>query len=51
MATPTWCAPATPCRIAEARNLAGGWQALYERNRRVVGADPGLIFPGQKLSL
>ncbi|MEV4483746.1 transglycosylase family protein [Micromonospora coxensis] len=41
----------TLSEIAEAKNLAGGWQALYERNRRVVGADPGLIFPGQKLSL
>jgi hypothetical protein len=41
----------TLSQIAEAKNLAGGWQALYERNRRVVGADPGLIFPGQKLSL
>ncbi|SCG68993.1 transglycosylase family protein [Micromonospora halophytica] len=41
----------TLSQIAEAKKLAGGWQALYERNKRVVGADPGLIFPGQKLSL
>lgn len=41
----------TLSRIAEARNISGGWHALYERNKRVVGADPGLIFPGQKLSL
>ncbi|MGK5442472.1 transglycosylase family protein [Micromonospora sp. URMC 105] len=41
----------TLSRIAEARDLAGGWHALYERNKRVVGSDPGLIFPGQKLSL
>ncbi|MEV0726771.1 transglycosylase family protein [Micromonospora purpureochromogenes] len=41
----------TLSQIADARDLAGGWQALYERNKRVVGADPGLIFPGQKLSL
>ncbi|SBT40314.1 LysM peptidoglycan-binding domain-containing protein [Micromonospora auratinigra] len=37
--------------IADAKDLAGGWHALYERNKRVVGADPGLIFPGQKLDL
>ncbi|MGC5022505.1 transglycosylase family protein [Micromonospora sp. DT47] len=41
----------TLSQIADAKDLAGGWQALYERNKRVVGADPGLIFPGQKLSL
>lgn len=27
------------------------WQTLYQRNRSVVGSDPGLIFPGQVLSL
>ncbi|MBM0225276.1 MULTISPECIES: transglycosylase family protein [Micromonospora] len=37
--------------IADARDLAGGWHALYERNKRVVGDDPGLIFPGQRLRL
>ncbi|WP_446215313.1 transglycosylase family protein [Micromonospora sp. IBHARD004] len=37
--------------IADVRDLAGGWHALYERNKRVVGADPGLIFPGQQLRL
>ncbi|MEV1328597.1 transglycosylase family protein [Micromonospora costi] len=41
----------TLSQIAEARNVSGGWHALYERNRRVVGDDPGLIFPGQRLSL
>ncbi|MEU5940578.1 transglycosylase family protein [Micromonospora sp. NPDC047548] len=41
----------TLSQIADARDLVGGWHALYERNKRVVGADPGLIFPGQKLSL
>jgi hypothetical protein len=41
----------TLSEIADAQHLAGGWQALYERNRRVVGADPGLIFPGQRLDL
>ncbi|SCE93847.1 transglycosylase family protein [Micromonospora mirobrigensis] len=37
--------------IADARDLAGGWEALYERNKRVVGDSPDLIFPGQRLSL
>ncbi|TDC76757.1 LysM peptidoglycan-binding domain-containing protein [Micromonospora sp. KC606] len=41
----------TLSEIAEARKVSGGWKALYERNRSVVGADPGLIFPGQKLSI
>ncbi|MFJ6151210.1 transglycosylase family protein [Micromonospora profundi] len=41
----------TLSEIAQSHRQAGGWQALYERNRQVVGADPGLIFPGQRLSL
>ncbi|MGK5740024.1 transglycosylase family protein [Micromonospora sp. URMC 103] len=41
----------TLSRIAEAQDVSGGWHALYERNRRVVGDDPGLIFPGQRLGL
>jgi LysM repeat protein len=32
--------------IAAALALRGGWQALYAANRRVIGADPGLIRPG-----
>ncbi|MFU8873961.1 transglycosylase family protein [Micromonospora sp. SL4-19] len=39
----------TLSEIAEAQDVAGGWPALYERNKDVVGDDPGLIFPGQKL--
>ena len=35
--------------IAERFDVDGGWPALYERNRRTVGADPDLIFPGQRL--
>ncbi|GAA4688640.1 resuscitation-promoting factor protein RpfA [Streptomyces chumphonensis] len=27
------------------------WQELYERNRSVVGGDPNLIFPGQRLAV
>ncbi|SIM63874.1 transglycosylase family protein [Micromonospora cremea] len=41
----------TLSEIAHAHQVAGGWQALYERNRQLIGADPGLIFPGQRLAL
>ncbi|MDG9704683.1 transglycosylase family protein [Streptomyces sp. DH37] len=37
--------------IADEQDVRGGWQTLYERNRTVVGDDPDLIFPGQRLSL
>ncbi|MEV8453186.1 transglycosylase family protein [Streptomyces sp. NPDC052095] len=37
--------------IAANKRLKGGWQHLYERNRDVVGDDPDLILPGQRLSL
>ncbi|MFD0275708.1 peptidoglycan DD-metalloendopeptidase family protein [Kitasatospora sp. NPDC127111] len=38
-------------KIAAAKNVEGGWHALYDHNRSVVGANPNLIFPGQKLAL
>ncbi|MEV1145989.1 transglycosylase family protein [Micromonospora sp. NPDC049799] len=41
----------TLAKIATSHGVDGGWRALYERNERVVGGDPGLIFPGQRLSL
>ncbi|MFI9628977.1 transglycosylase family protein [Streptomyces sp. NPDC052042] len=37
--------------IAESERVAGGWQRLYAGNRDVVGDDPDLIFPGQRLIL
>lgn len=37
--------------IASAERVQGGWQRLYAANRTVVGADPDLILPGQRLSL
>jgi murein DD-endopeptidase MepM/ murein hydrolase activator NlpD len=37
--------------IADAERVAGGWQRLYAQNRSVVGSDPDLIHPGQKLIL
>ncbi|NGO68710.1 transglycosylase family protein [Streptomyces boncukensis] len=35
--------------IAKREDVNGGWNDLYERNRKVVGDDPDLIVPGQKL--
>jgi len=37
--------------IARAKDVPGGWQNLYRINKRTIGANPGLIFPGQKLRL
>ncbi|MEU1616076.1 transglycosylase family protein [Streptomyces sp. NPDC005722] len=37
--------------IADEQDVSGGWQRLYDVNRRVVGADPDLILPGQQLSV
>ncbi|MFB7967679.1 MULTISPECIES: transglycosylase family protein [Streptomyces] len=37
--------------IASAQRVPGGWQGLYAANRTVVGNDPDLIYPGQRLSL
>lgn len=37
--------------IATKYALPGGWPALYDANRPVVGGDPDLIHPGQHLTL
>ncbi|MFB8026960.1 transglycosylase family protein [Streptomyces sp. NPDC056465] len=37
--------------IASAERVRGGWQQLYAANRVVVGSDPDLIIPGQRLTL
>ncbi|WP_236246022.1 transglycosylase family protein [Streptomyces sp. CC210A] len=37
--------------IAQAERVPGGWQRLYEQNRGVIGDDPDLILPGQKLTI
>ncbi|SCK39974.1 transglycosylase family protein [Streptomyces sp. WMMB 322] len=37
--------------IARDHDTKGGWQKLYQVNRKTVGSDPDLIHPGQKLSL
>ncbi|MFS0695398.1 peptidoglycan DD-metalloendopeptidase family protein [Streptomyces nitrosporeus] len=38
-------------KIASDQKVKGGWEKLYQDNRDVVGDDPGLIFPGMKLTL
>jgi resuscitation-promoting factor RpfA len=37
--------------IAARYDVDGGWRGLYKRNRQVVGANPNLIFPGQRLNV
>ncbi|GAA3784662.1 peptidoglycan DD-metalloendopeptidase family protein [Streptomyces phyllanthi] len=37
--------------IADSRKVRGGWQRLYEANRKTIGTDPDLIIPGQRLNL
>lgn len=37
--------------IAATLGTPGGWPALYEQNRDVIGDDPDLIIPGQVLDL
>ncbi|MFB8238575.1 peptidoglycan DD-metalloendopeptidase family protein [Kitasatospora purpeofusca] len=41
----------TLSKIADAKNVEGGWKALFEQNRSVIGANPNLIYPGQQLAL
>ncbi|MEV6329155.1 LysM peptidoglycan-binding domain-containing protein [Streptomyces sp. NPDC051909] len=38
-------------KIAHRYGVQGGWKKLYKDNRRVVGGDPRLIHPGQKLTV
>jgi hypothetical protein len=35
--------------IASRYHVAGGWERLYQLNRRTIGSDPGMIYPGQRL--
>ncbi|MFP8960429.1 transglycosylase family protein [Streptomyces nanhaiensis] len=37
--------------IATSHGVEGGWQAVYDANREIVGGNPHLIFPGQELAL
>jgi nucleoid-associated protein YgaU len=41
----------TLSHIALRHNVTGGWQALYEANRSVIGSNPHLIIPGQTIRL
>ncbi|MFJ3904988.1 transglycosylase family protein [Streptomyces sp. NPDC090025] len=38
-------------KIARDEQVRGGWPRLYAANRTVVGDDPDLILPGQRLTL
>ncbi|MFF8835175.1 transglycosylase family protein [Streptomyces sp. NPDC015130] len=38
-------------KIAREERVQGGWKRLYESNRPVVGDDPDMIHPGQRLTL
>ncbi|MBP8533674.1 transglycosylase family protein [Streptomyces sp. MK37H] len=37
--------------IAEHQNVSRGWEELYESNEDLIGTDPDLIIPGQRLDL
>jgi LysM repeat protein len=37
--------------IASRLRYAGGWQALYNKNKGIIGGNPNIIRPGQVLSL
>jgi murein DD-endopeptidase MepM/ murein hydrolase activator NlpD len=38
-------------KIAEAHDVEGGWLIIFDGNREVIGDNPNLIKPGQRLSL
>jgi murein DD-endopeptidase MepM/ murein hydrolase activator NlpD len=37
--------------IADQRHVPGGWKSLYQVNRALIGPNPNLIMPGQRLHL
>jgi hypothetical protein len=39
------------CDIAAEENVKGGWRALYEANKSVIGDDPRVIHPGEYLTV
>lgn len=41
----------TLAKIATAHHVKGGWKALYQANKKVIGGNPNLIRPGQHLTL
>ncbi|MEU5715827.1 transglycosylase SLT domain-containing protein [Streptomyces sp. NPDC020403] len=38
-------------KIARDHSVSGGWQELYNGNRKAVGSNPDLIHPGLKLTI
>ncbi|MEU5288258.1 LysM peptidoglycan-binding domain-containing protein [Streptomyces sp. NPDC020755] len=41
----------TLSKIAREYSVSGGWEKLYEGNRKIIGENPDLIHPGIKLTL
>ncbi|MFD5874928.1 transglycosylase SLT domain-containing protein [Streptomyces sp. NPDC060322] len=41
----------TLAKIAREHSVSGGWKALYEGNKKVVGGNPDLIHPGLKITI
>ncbi|WP_327292162.1 M23 family metallopeptidase [Streptomyces sp. NBC_01198] len=41
----------TLAKIATTHHVKGGWKSLYKANKKVIGANPSLIRPGQHLTL
>ncbi|MFI1248870.1 transglycosylase SLT domain-containing protein [Streptomyces anulatus] len=41
----------TLSKIAREYSVSGGWEKLYEGNRKIIGGNPDLIHPGIKLTL
>ncbi|PVC78407.1 LysM peptidoglycan-binding domain-containing protein [Streptomyces sp. CS131] len=39
----------TLSKIAREHSVSGGWEQLYEGNRKIIGSNPDLIHPGIKL--
>jgi LysM repeat protein len=49
--THTVVAGETLYRIALKHSVSGGWEKLYENNKKAIGSDPHLIRPGLKLAV
>ncbi|PAZ11952.1 peptigoglycan-binding protein LysM [Streptomyces sp. SA15] len=41
----------TLASIADSLGVQGGWRALYDENKEVIGVDPSRIVPGQTLGV
>jgi murein DD-endopeptidase MepM/ murein hydrolase activator NlpD len=41
----------TLAKIAARRHVVGGWHKLYQVNKKVIGGNPNLIRPGERLVL